>query len=175
MKSYPMTAQFRQSNNSRAFTTTDEGEILRSEYIERGNLLHHIFSKIKTTEDFDKVLFELMQEGILYDEVSPNELQQLLTHALDNPKVRDWFSPRWQLHNECAIVYVDSSGQVKTLRPDRVMSNGKKTIVVDFKFGRPRKGHKTQVARYMKLLQEMGNKRVEGYLWYVDSCNIVKI
>ena len=175
MKSYPMTAQFRQSNNSRAFTTTDEGEILRSEYIERGNLLHHIFSKIKTTEDFDKVLFELMQEGILYDEVSPNELQQLLTHALDNPKVRDWFSPRWQLHNECAIVYVDSSSQVKTLRPDRVMSNGKKTIVVDFKFGRPRKGHKTQVARYMKLLQEMGNKRVEGYLWYVDSCNIVKI
>ena len=175
IKSYPMTAQFRQSNNSRVFTTSDEGEILRAGYIERGNILHNIFSRLKTTDDIEKVLQELKQEGILYDEVSPQELQQMLTNALKTPKVRDWFSAHWHLHNECSIVYRLPSGKVKTLRPDRVMSDGQRTIVVDFKFGSPQKRHKNQVSRYMELLRQMGRSQVEGYLWYVDTNKTVKV
>ena len=175
MKSYPTVAKFLQSNSSRAFTTTEENEIIRAGYIERGNLLHGIFSRLKTTDDIDRVLMELEGEGVIYGETNPEELSRMLTRALDNPKVKDWFSPKWHLHNECSIIYRQHSGKVKTLRPDRVMSDGQQTIVVDFKFGRPRKGHKEQVARYINLLLQMGQKKVTGYLWYVDSNKIQKV
>ena len=118
---------------------------------------------------------ELEGEGVIYGETNPEELSRMLTRALDNPKVKDWFSPKWHLHNECSIIYRQHSGKVKTLRPDRVMSDGQQTIVVDFKFGRPRKGHKEQVARYINLLLQMGQKKVTGYLWYVDSNKIQKV
>jgi hypothetical protein len=61
------------------------------------------------------------------------------------------------------------------LRPDRVMSDGHSTIVVDFKFGAPRPEHHEQVARYMHQLTLMGHTAVEGYLWYVLRNTVVPV
>ena len=176
MQSYPVSAAFRQSNNSRLFTTSEEKELLRMEYIQRGNLLHNIFSRLKTTDDLENVLRELQCEGILYDEVTPEELRQMISQALDSPRIREWFSPKWKLHNECSVISRDpETGQVITLRPDRVMSNGKRTVVVDFKFGMRKKEHADQVRTYMRLLREMGHPAVEGYLWYVSTNRTEKV
>ena len=168
MRSYPNAAHFRQSNSSQAFTTTDEKELLRASYIERGNLLHEIFSRLRSIDDIERVLTEMTHEGILYDEVSSDEVHAMLSRALSNKLVRSWFSPKWTLHNECSIITTED-GRPKTLRPDRVMSDGHRTIVVDFKFGRYHEEHKHQVQQYMKLLSEMGYPHIEGYLWYVSS------
>ena len=167
MKSYPNIAHFRQSNSSQAFTATDPQELLRATYIDRGNLLHEFFSRLRSTEDIERVLTEMVHEGILYDEIPPEEVKALLAKALSNKQVKSWFSPKWTLHNECGIITTED-GHSKTLRPDRVMSDGKRTIVVDFKFGRYNQEHEKQVRRYMTLLRDMGYPQVEGYLWYVS-------
>ena len=65
--------------------------------------------------------------------------------------------------------------QPHTLRPDRVMRNGERIIVVDFKFARPTDKHKEQVARYMELLQNMGYSHIEGYVWYGYENRIEKV
>ena len=174
--SYPSRAKFRQSNSSRAFTTTEESELLRAEYISRGNLLHAIFSRLRDISDIDRVLQQLTNEGILYDEVPEEELRQLLSRALSNTKVRKWFSPHWKLHNECTILYKDpKTGSTKECRPDRVMTDGKKTIVVDYKFGKPNDEHEKQVKAYIKQLVDMGYQEVEGYLWYVSRNRVVPV
>ena len=174
--SYPSRAKFRQSNSSRAFTTTEESELLRAEYISRGNLLHAIFSRLRDISDIDRVLQQLTNEGILYDEVPEEELRQLLSRALSNTKVRKWFSPHWKLHNECTILYKDpKTGSAKECRPDRVMTDGKKTIVVDYKFGKPNDEHEKQVKAYIKQLVDMGYQEVEGYLWYVSRNRVVPV
>ena len=176
IKSYPSKVSFRQSNDSTAFTTTEENAQKRMAYITRGNLLHNIFSRLRSTADIQHVLDELTFEGVIYDEVKPEELHSMLEEALSDSRVRAWFSPEWTLHNECSIIFTDPvSGKVQTLRPDRVMSNGHRTIVVDFKFGKPRKNHHDQVKRYMAKLSEMGHHEVEGYLWYVDKNEIVEV
>ena len=174
MKSYPNAAHFRQSNSSHAFTSTDPQELLRASYINRGNLLHEIFSRLRSIEDIDNVLQEMTHEGILYDEISPKELQDMLATALSNKLVRSWFSGQWTLHNECGII-TKEDGHPKVLRPDRVMTDGKRTIVVDFKFGRYEKEHENQVRRYMTLLHDMGYPQVEGYLWYVSFNKTQKV
>ena len=78
------------------------------------------------------------------------------------------FKKKWKVFNECSIIEYDSpTNELRTYRPDRVMSNGKKFIVVDFKFGKERKEYKFQVQKYMSLLKNMGHTDVEGYIWYV--------
>ncbi len=170
MKSYPMRVTFRQSNDSKEFTQGEPS--VQTNYITRGNLLHSIFSRLKDLSDIERVLQDLTHAGILYDETSPDELRNLLQQALENPKVREWFSPHWTLHNECSILYFDEKGAMKSRRPDRVMSDGQRTIVVDFKFGKPNSDYVNQVKRYVKLLRDMGHAHVEGYLWYVDRNEI---
>ena len=59
------------------------------------------------------------------------------------------------------------------MRPDRVMSDGERFIVVDFKFARERDEHHEQVQGYINRLHEMGHPHVEGYLWYVYENRIV--
>ena len=100
----------------------------------------------------------------------------MLLGRLENPTVADWFSDQWQLFNECTILKYDKeTDEVQEHRPDRVMTNGKEMIVVDFKFGRPREEYKTQVQEYMHLLGEMGYPNVKGYLWYVYTNNIEEV
>jgi ATP-dependent exoDNAse (exonuclease V) beta subunit len=64
-----------------------------------------------------------------------------------------------------------------TYRPDRVIIQPDKVIVVDYKFGElHQEKYKQQVKRYMDLLKQMGYQNIDGYLWYLrDKDEIVKI
>jgi len=118
----------------------------------------------------------LEQDGVLYDEsVTASKITTLLRKRLENPIVNEWFSPRWTLYNECSILTTDGDGKVLERRPDRVMGDGQRMIVVDFKFGHPRPEYHEQVREYMQLLQQMGHSQVEGYLWYVYSNKIEEV
>ena len=178
IETFPNPVEFMQSNRSRDFIHgTDEEPTQQQTYIKMGNILHNLFSSIRTTADIPQVLRQLELDGVLYDDdISAERLRTMLEKRLTNPKVADWFSDRWQLFNECSILHVDPvSGQVVERRPDRVMTDGKEMIVVDFKFGRPYEEHHWQVSQYKQLLEGMGHQNVQGYLWYVYSNQIVTV
>ena len=176
VNTYAAKAQFRQSNQSRTFISSDDdGQAIPTDYIQLGNILHLIFSTIHTRDDIDNALMELEQEGILYDDqLTTDRIATMLRQRLEHPRVADWFSPRWKLFNECTILSTEQ-GQVVERRPDRVMTDGQKWIVVDFKFGRPREEYHEQVRQYMQLLRSMGHNLVQGYLWYVYSNKIEEV
>ena len=164
--------EFRQSNKSREFVETDE-ETSQQSYIKIGSVLHHVFSTIHTIDDVPGALQQLEQEGILYDEdITAAKLSSLLTKRFADSRVKEWFSGKRTLYNECSILYTNEDGQVCERRPDRVMYDGNRMIVVDFKFGHPRPEYQEQVREYMQLLKQMGHQQVEGYLWYVYSNKI---
>lgn len=170
IRTYPVSVEFRQSNKSKEFVLGEDESPTRSQtYIKLGNVLHALFSTIKTTEDIEPKLKELELEGIIYDDqLTDEDLRNKLSAALVDPRVKDWFSPQWTLYNECTILVRNQyNGQVEERRPDRVMCHDGKTIVVDFKFGVPKREHQEQVQEYMSLLRQMGHEQVEGYLWYV--------
>ena len=178
-----------QSLQSRRFAmpadpTADEQR--REGYIQAGNVLHEVFSHIRTTADIPQALQQMEQEGIIYDRhLTPERLRQMIRSRLSDPRVADWFSPRWTLFNECTILSVDTKPPFPlenqrtpatiTRRPDRVMTDGRQTIVVDFKFGTPQPDHQPQVQQYMQLLQQMQMPQVRGYLWYVYSNKIIEV
>lgn len=178
LESFASSASFLQSNRSMEFVTgEDEAPTRRMTYIKLGNVLHSLFSKIKTLEDINPILRELELEGVIYDdELSRDELLEMIHNAMNNDMVKDWFSPRWKLYNECTIIEKNpSDGKTIEQRPDRVMIHGDETVVVDFKFGVPRREYIEQVRRYMTLLTQMGHKNVRGYLWYVLKNEITTV
>ena len=170
---------FRQSNRSQAFIEGDDEEkAQRHRYIQAGSVLHEIFSTIRTVNDIPDALRRLQFEGVLYDEeMTAEHITSMLKKRLENPRVADWFSPRWTLFNECTILSVEN-GEVKERRPDRVMTDGQEWIVVDFKFGSPKPEYHDQVREYMNLIQKMesvSSDKIHGYLWYVYSNKIEEV
>ena len=109
------------------------------------------------------------------DEITAAKVSSMLRKRLESPRVKEWFSDKWTLYNECTILYTDASGHVCERRPDRVMSDGQRLVVVDFKFGHSRPEYQEQVREYMSLLKQMGHSQVEGYIWYVYSNQIESV
>ena len=177
VRTFSNKVDFRQSNRSQQFVEgDDEDSRQRHQYIQTGSILHEIFSTIRTVDDIPDALQRLQFEGVLYDEqISAERITSMLKKRLEHPRVRDWFSKRWSLFNECTILSVED-GQVKERRPDRVMTDGHEWIVVDFKFGAPKPEYHDQVREYMQLLASMNPENaVKGYLWFVYSNHIEEV
>ena len=177
VRTFSNKVEFRQSNRSQQFVEgDDEDSRQRHQYIQTGSILHEIFSTIRTVDDIPDALQRLQFEGVLYDEqISAERITSMLRKRLEHPRVRDWFSKRWSLFNECTILSVED-GQVKERRPDRVMTDGHEWIVVDFKFGAPKPEYHDQVREYMQLLASMNPENaVKGYLWFVYSNHIEEV
>ncbi len=173
-------ALFLQSNASDEFMTPDdelEERWKRDQYIDTGNIIHRLFSTIHDYTEVDAAIDQMEFEGVLYDRpMTREQLKKFIEEKLRDSRVNDWFSPRWKAFNECSMIYFDPEEQrIKEQRPDRVVYDGKKMVVIDFKTGGKMEKHKRQVRGYVYLLKDMGYNDVEGYLWYIRNNDIVKV
>ncbi|WP_455590830.1 UvrD-helicase domain-containing protein [Bacteroides sp.] len=168
MESMRHEIEFRQSNRSADFIAGISEEESDDRFINRGRLLHTLFSAIETEKDINPAIDRLVFEGIIGSKEAEKEVRQLTAKAFSLPEVQNWYSGNWRLFNECAIVY-KVNGVFQTRRPDRVMMKDNEVVVVDFKFGKPNKKYNKQVRGYMQLLTQMGYSNIKGYLWYVEE------
>ena len=176
MESMRHDIEFRQSNRSADFIQGVDEEESDSRFINRGRLLHTLFSAIETEEDIDDAIAQLVFEGIIGKPETEREIRELTHRAFSLPEVQDWYSGSWQLFNECDIIWQEN-GELHTRRPDRVMMRGSEIVVVDFKFGKRNKKYNKQVKGYIQLLVRMGypQEKIKGYLWYVEEGEIEKV
>ena len=176
MESMRHDIEFRQSNRSADFIQGVDEEESDNRFINRGRLLHTLFSAIETEEDIDNAIDQLVFEGIIGKPETEEKIRELTHHAFSLPQVQDWYSGSWHLFNECDIIWQER-GELRTRRPDRVMMRGNEIVVIDFKFGKQNKKYNKQVQGYMQLLTRMGylKENIEGYLWYVEEDLIEKV
>ncbi len=172
LKMHPMKGiyKFKQSNRSSAFIS---GRSEAQDYIDRGNVLHDLFSHISTAADVRPAVEQLVDEGLITDDKEHTKVRRLTDfalRALDSIKDHHWFDSTWKLFNECTIIYKEK-GEIKTRRPDRVMMKDGAVVVLDYKFAQKENDHSKQVRHYMDLMKRMGHQNVNGYLWYFDINN----
>ena len=169
-------AEFKQSNASRDFTIDpDSPAAERNSYIRRGLIVHKVFELIHTAADIHPVLNNLEQQGVIGSAQMRAEIETDIRRAMNNAQVARWFAPEWEVMNECSIVVNDVNGSITTRRPDRVITNGTETIVVDYKTGHPQSGHIKQVMQYVDLLRQMRMPDVSGYIWYIATGEVVDV
>lgn len=176
MESMRHDIEFRQSNRSADFIQGVNEEESDNRFINRGRLLHTLFSAIETEEDIDNAIDQLVFEGIIGKPETEKSIRELTHHAFSLLQVQDWYSGNWHLFNECDIIWQER-GELHTRRPDRVMMRGNEIVVIDFKFGKQNKKYNKQVQGYMQLLTRMGylKENMKGYLWYVEEDLIEKV
>ncbi len=176
MESMRHDIEFRQSNRSADFIEGLEEEESNNRFINRGRLLHTLFSSIETAADIDMAIDRLVFEGIIGKPETEEEIRVLAHEAFSLPQIQDWYSGSWQLFNECDIIWQEN-GELQTRRPDRVMMRNEKVVVVDFKFGKKSKKYNKQVSGYMQLLTRMNYPatNIEGYLWYVSEGELEQV
>ena len=134
------------------------------EKVNHGKILHEVFENISVQEDIPAAIAKMIFEGKISQKEKP-ELLAKIEKTFEDQQIKNWFSNEWTVKTEAEIILTNG----KTARPDRVISNDKKTVVIDYKFGeQEEEKHHQQVKGYMNLLKQMENKQVEGYLWYVD-------
>lgn len=168
-QSYDIKNKLRLKMHDNSFFTGEKNAPF--EKINHGKLMHEVFENIQTEDDIPAAVNQLIFDGKVAEN-EKTELIQKIDKTLENEQIRSWFGKQWQVKTEAEIILPNG----KTIRPDRVITNNEKTIVIDYKFGEleePR--HHKQVKMYMETLQKMETKTVEGYLWYVDLGSVAAV
>ncbi len=140
------------------------------ERINYGIYLHAVLSRIKTSEDINAVLDRLVQEGLMTSGERAG-LEMQLNDLLSNPVVRGWFQKEWDVRTEVPILLPGGSAN----RIDRLMLQGEKAVVVDFKTGEKSKADQKQVLEYIDILKQMNFTDVEGYLLYTRDSEVISV
>lgn len=143
-----------------------------SEARERGNMIHRALQDVTDIDSVPKAIHRLYHCEVLSEEAMPeSEMLELLNTKLSNPKVAPWFANGIKVMNELSLLDTDGSAH----RPDRIVMNGDAITVIDYKTGSDHKGYRPQVARYMRILKQMGFKKISGFLWFIETDNIVEV
>ncbi|NCO54276.1 MAG: UvrD-helicase domain-containing protein [Bacteroidetes bacterium] len=139
--------------------------------IKYGTLLHTLLSLIKNKDEAENTLQRFCNtEKISLEE--QKQLSEIINNILNIPNVIDWFKPDNIVITERGII--EKSGKI--YRPDRVIINNNKVIVIDYKTGQYEiQKHKEQITKYINLLKEMNYNNIEGWLLYTDLMKCEKV
>ena len=158
------------SADSLDFFKEDQAGVSASNRI-RGIVLHDILAQVKMPEDIPFAVDSARQNGYLTEEEAGVALEHL-TSAVEAVAGRNWFPKDSEaIYNEASLIDTDGS----VYRPDRVVVAGGEVLVIDYKFGEHHRKYERQVGRYVNIWRRMGYEKVSGYLWYLDSGNIVEL
>jgi CRISPR/Cas system-associated exonuclease Cas4 (RecB family) len=109
-------------------------------------------------------------EGLIPEAEGPL-IAERIAEAVSDPMASEWFKPGLRVINEAEILL--PSGATK--RPDRIIMDQGKVVVIDFKFGEESPDNIKQVGQYLSLLTEMGYTECKGYLWYIEKKKIITV
>lgn len=136
-----------------------------------GTMMHELLETANTREDAERELQRRIDNGIFREDMKKHAQQTLrnLFELIAREGHSDWFENRYLVLKETAILTPHNN----LYRPDRVMFDGQKAVVVDYKFGKEEESHIKQVKDYVSQLGQMGYD-AKGYLIYAIKQKIVR-
>ncbi len=136
---------------------------------EKGIKMHYILSDINSKNDISPALSKLLKQGIIRAE-ERQDLELKINELLDNEILRPYFSDKIKSKNESEII----TDMGELLRPDKIVLNGDKAVVIDYKTGKQNtKLYQKQMNKYQDALLKMGYISIKKILVYVEE-NLVE-
>jgi ATP-dependent exoDNAse (exonuclease V) beta subunit len=135
-----------------------------------GRKLHEILERVYDEESLNRSITAAIEQGILVEEERSSyfeALAPLMNHSEIGPLLR--LKEGRMVERELLV-----PGSV-IQRPDRVIRQEGRTLVIDFKTGKKYPAHRDQVQNYMESLMEMQAPAVEGYLVYIDAAEMERV
>jgi len=144
-----------------------ENPVLNSEW---GNFIHYALSNINHAEDVESAVAQLIQNGMATTEQA-EELNKKISAVISDPLINKYFQPGCVIKTEAEMLLKDGS----TLRPDRVIIEGDKAIVIDYKTGGINDSHEKQISSYAEVLGEIGYTETKKFLVYIDLNKVIPV
>ncbi len=144
---------------------------------DRGTFMHKILERVRHRKDLPVAVKRQCYRLNLTSEQT-REIEELLTQALSDERVEKWFDGYERVITErTALNLAAEKVEEKHPRPDRVVWTAEGTVdVVDYKFGEQSpSSSRSQIRRYVAMLESMGYKNVRGFIWNVDSGEILQV
>lgn len=138
--------------------------------ISYGIHMHAVLSRMKYGDELEDMLTRTVEEGLITSS-EKDPLRTQLNDLLSDPKIAGWFGREWDVRTEVPILLPGG----RENRIDRLLAQGKKAIVIDFKTGSRKKTDERQVLEYMDILRKMNFTDVSGYLLYLADNEIAEV
>lgn len=136
---------------------------------QKGIFIHFLLSQIKTIDQIPKIIQQNIENGLI-DNFEREKILVLLTKILSHPNIHPYFKDDLDVMIETDILF--DLGM--TIRPDRMILDNDKVIIIDYKTGNPKKIHEEQMNKYAQVLRQMQYKVQEKILIYVNEEVFVK-
>ena len=134
-----------------------------------GIALHGILAAVRTPADLPGAVAAAVRNGTV-PAGRAEEYRALLSDRIASVAGKGWFPDDPALvENEVSLM--DTDGEV--YRPDRVVRDGGRTLIIDYKFGDENPRYMAQIAKYASLYRAMGEGPVTACLWYLYENKIV--
>jgi ATP-dependent helicase/nuclease subunit A len=143
---------------------------VKKDKVNYGIYMHAVLSRMHYGDEMREVVARIVNDGLITAS-EQESLGEQLKEILKNPRIAGWFSRDWQVRTEVPILLPGGEEN----RIDRLLINGKKAVVVDFKTGAHKKSDEKQVTQYMDILRLMNYADVEGYLIYLGKNEIIEV
>lgn len=137
---------------------------------DRGNLIHALFSHIQLATDLDQALRQLQFDGLIIEN-EKSDLKAEAIEIMEHPRLKPLFSGDIKVENERDILLKNQDFS----RPDRVVLQGNKVSIIDYKTGQKRKSHLQQIKHYGELYHMMGYTEIEMLLVYLNPTEVISV
>jgi len=151
----------------------EKADEIKSTNIERGNIIHKILSKIKTIEDKNIVLNEMVFSGIISNEeklIISNEIDIIFDLPYENTRLASIFTDIGKTYCETSILYNNS-----IIKPDRVLIKDNEAIIIEYKTGNKKDEDLLQVRKYISIIGKMKYKKTSAYIIYLKDKEIIQV
>jgi ATP-dependent exoDNAse (exonuclease V) beta subunit len=130
----------------------------------KGNTIHTILSLIHTLDDVNPCFEKLIQKGELNQEEA-SSLKQKILAIIQHPQLEEFYTANKIIKNEKDII--DKNGII--LRPDRLVFEGKKATIIDYKTGKRNISYKDQIDSYALALEAMDFQIKNKIIVYIGN------
>lgn len=157
-------------NKKLRISRTSLTEWKQSEPIQYGVMMHEILGELEDISDLEAILKSYQLHG----NFSPEEFQyitQKLTHLLNQEAIAVFFDGKNKSKREADLL----SKEGKLLRPDRVVYLEDTVAVLDYKTGEKNEAHHQQVNEYLHALANTTKQKLEGYILYTETEELVRV
>ena len=134
-----------------------------------GKLVHKILSEVNYSSDVSRSVAKYGMSGLI-DKEEQIKIASIATKVVEHPMLKKYFADGVLVKNETELY--DKNG--KTIRPDRVVKDGDKLIIIDYKTGSKETKHIAQINSYAEVFADMGFEDVQSFLVYLGNEIIVE-
>ena len=134
-----------------------------------GDLIHEIMAGVRVIDDVD-IMLNKLNVARYYGQNVCKKIKKQITNIINNKMISHLYKKDLKVFSETSILSKD--GEIH--RPDRVVVHSKnEASLIDYKTGKIDDSHKHQMKKYHNLLVQLGFIKVNKYIIYLTTGQIV--